>query len=102
MPEREKVVNALYEAVDSVNQMLAPEERLGKSPDAALTGESSSLDSMGFVNLIVAVEQKFEEDFGVALTLMSEKALAKEESPFATIRTLAEYILSILKEKNGA
>ena len=56
-----------------------------------LLGENSVLDSMGLVNVIVDIESIFLDD-GIEITLTSEKAMSRKNSPFRTIETLAEFI----------
>ena len=60
----DKVIQALFKAMDDVNQLLPKKEQLEKSEETVLSGESGKLDSLGLVNLIVAAERKIEEDFG--------------------------------------
>ena len=100
MIEKEKVIQAIFRAVDELNQQLPRRQRLRKSVDTFLFGDHGVLDSLGLVNLIVTTEQKIEEEFGIAITLSDEKALSqKDNSPFETIEKLADYISLFLEEK---
>jgi acyl carrier protein len=99
MPRDARVLEALLRAVDEVNQQLPGERRLERSEATPLTGESGSLDSLGLINLIVAAEQKIQETFVATITLTDERAMSREESPFRTIGTLADYITSLLAER---
>jgi len=99
MTKRERVIQAIFSAVDEVNEQLPKEEQLEKSIDTVLFGGSGKLDSLGLVTLIVATEQKIEEQFGVTITIADEKAMSQKDSPLKTIGTLADYI-SLLLEKN--
>lgn len=101
MMENGKIIQVIFSAIDEINQQLPKEQRLEKSIDAVLFGRSGKLDSLGLVNLIVATEQKIEEKFGVTMNLADERTMALENSPFETVRTLADHI-SLLKESvNG-
>ena len=62
-------------------------------------GDSSQLDSLALVSLIVAVEQNIEDEFGISITLADERAMSQENSPFRSVRSLADYVETILKEK---
>lgn len=98
----ERIVQAIYKAVDEVNEQLPKEYRIEKSMETALFGRTGSLDSLGLVSMIVAVEQKIEEEFGVAIVLADEKVLSQQTSPFQTIGTLVNHVSMLLKEKlNG-
>jgi D-alanine--poly(phosphoribitol) ligase subunit 2 len=98
MDMTEKVLSAIYRAVDDVNSQADAATQMDKSPQTVLFGQSSQLDSFGLVTLIVAVEQNIQEDFGKAVTIADEKAFSQKNSPFRTIGTLAEYISTLLKE----
>lgn len=64
-----------------------------------LLGENSVLDSMGLVNVIVDIEAIFFDD-GIEITLTSEKAMSRRNSPFRTIETLAEFIKEQINGNN--
>lgn len=65
-----RLLQLLYEVVDEINRGRAPELTLGKSPNTVLMGSSAKLDSLGFVNLMVAVEDKVQQTFGRRLNLV--------------------------------
>ena len=64
-----------------------------------LFGRDGVLDSMGLVNLVVALEEVIQERYGVAITLADERAMSRSKSPFRTISSLAEYIAKLLREE---
>ena len=98
--QNEKIIQAIFRAVDDLNQQLPEEKRPEKSADAVLFGKAGKLDSLGLVNLIIAIEEQIQEEFGVAITLADERAVSQKNSPFKTIRALADYI-GLLIEENG-
>ena len=69
--------------------------------DTTLFGKESVLDSMGLVNVIIDIESRFLDE-NIEISLTSEKAMSRRESPFRTISTLAEFIEEQIaaKEKN--
>jgi acyl carrier protein len=99
MTTDERVVKAIFSAIDEVNQQLPREQRLEKSTHTVLLDESGKLDSLGLVNLIVSTEQNIEEEFGIAISLVDEEALSQENGPFRNVSTLLCYIARILGEK---
>ena len=101
MSSYETVIKTIFDTVDEVNQLLPKDQRLEKSIDTVLSGNLGQLDSIGLVNIIVATEQKIEEEFNVIITLADERAMSRENSPFMTIRTLADYIYLLLKENSS-
>lgn len=92
---KEKVIKVIYSAIDELNQQLPKEQRLEKSPDTILLVGNGKLDSLAFINLIIAVEQKVEEEFKI-ITLTDEIAMLNKNSPFKSISSLAEYIMQLL------
>jgi len=64
-----------------------------------LFGPGSFLDSLTLVSLIVDVEQKLAEEYGINVALADERAMSLEKSPFRTIGTLADYIQLLLRER---
>ena len=64
-------------------------------------GESSSIDSIGLINIIVTVEQNIEDDFEKSITLADQKAMSQKQSPFKTVESLAKYIQILIEEKKN-
>ena len=98
MTRNQQVIDAINSAVDELNEVLDPEERLAKSADVALIGQDARIDSLGLVNLIVLVEEKIQQQFGVGITLVDERAMSQSKSPFRTLGTLAEFVEELLAE----
>jgi acyl carrier protein len=63
------------------------------SAKSALYGNDGVLDSMALVNLLADVEDAVSEQFGAAIALADEKAMSARNSPFLTIKTLAQAVL---------
>jgi D-alanine--poly(phosphoribitol) ligase subunit 2 len=98
MRESERITEAVFQAIDELNDILPPERQLQKSPDTVLYGSDGRLDSLELVNLIVAAEQNIEDEMGIPITLADERAMSQRNSPFRTVATLVDYIASLLKE----
>jgi acyl carrier protein len=99
MIDNDKVIEAVFAAIDEVNQFRSPEEQLEKSPETPLLGKNGKLDSLGIVNFIVATEMNLDQLFGVSINLADEQAMAQKDNPFRTIGTFTEYISAQLKAK---
>jgi acyl carrier protein len=102
MNESESILAAVYRAIDWVNEELPADRKLIKAPETQLLGAESVLDSMRLVTLIVTTEREIEETFGIALTLADERALSMEASPFQSVKSLADYVASLMRETNNA
>ena len=102
MDTPEKVLTAIYRAVDLINAELPPDRQLSKTPETRLLGSQSVLDSLHLVSLLINIEREVEDTLCVALTLANERALSMKESPFRTIESLASYIGVLISEaQNG-
>ena len=96
---KEKILQSIYNSVDSLNAQLPTEEHIAKSNDTTLFGSDSKIDSLGLINLIVTVEQNIEDEFDIPITLADERAMSQENSPFMNVGSLVEYIGILLNEK---
>jgi len=96
LSDSERVVQCIYSVLDEFNQELPLGLKLSKSSDAVLYGVNGQLDSINLVHLIVAVEEKIESEFGVAVTLADERAMSLRNSPFATVAALSAYVSVLL------
>ena len=97
MNDRIKLV--IMNSIEEINRQLENEHQLEKSTNTVLFGEGGKLDSLGLINLVVAVEQNIEDEFDVTITLADERAMSQEKSPFRTVGTLTDYIEILLGEK---
>lgn len=67
-----------------------------------LVGDHAAVTSMRLVSFIADLETTLASEHGLELTLVSEKALSRQKSPFRSIDALAEYILELIGESNQA
>lgn len=82
---REIVITALNEYLEI--QDISTEV----NDNSPLLGDMSLLDSMGLVNVIIDIESKFlDKDIEISLT--SEKAMSRRNSPFRTVLSLVNFI----------
>src|SRR5262245_10256442 len=92
------VLELVYSAIDELNQQLPPAKRVAKSESTALTGSSGALDSLGFLNLIVIVEDRVNAEHGTAIALASSMMESQQPPP----RTIAELAALVSKQLDGA
>jgi len=90
---RDRMVGAIYRAINAVNELLPIENQLLQSPDERLIGPEGKLDSLGYINLVIALEQEYENEFGFSLSLSDEGLRRETPDPFQTISTLADFLL---------
>ena len=95
------IIDLIFDTIDKFNNEYSDEIQLEKSSHTALLGQGSKLDSLGLINLIVAVEQNVEDKFDITITLADERAMSQGISPFRTVGSLADYIEMILVENKN-
>lgn len=84
--------DAVFGAIDELNELRSPAERIVKSLDTTLTGEGGPLDSLGFVNFIVAVEQRLDSVFTSSVSLLDDEMLDPTAGHFRTVGALLDYL----------
>ncbi len=82
MSDAEKLERAIYAAVDELNGQLPKGVHVEKTLDAPLYGKGGKLESIDVVGLIIEVEEKIKEEFGIAITIADERAVSEQNSPF--------------------
>jgi acyl carrier protein len=89
----------VYSAIDEVNAQSAGEALIAKTPDARLLGGERGLDSLTFVNLVVAIEEQIQNELGKSVVLVDEDSMALQEHPFRTVGTLADYVGKVIAKQ---
>lgn len=65
-----------------------------------LVGPHSLIDSLTLVSFIVDIEQKVNEKYDVSITIVDERAMSQQKSPFKTIETLTKYVGFLIEEQD--
>ena len=89
------ILNVIFDAIDEVNLGL-DDVKMEKNEDTVIFGTESVLDSMDLVHFISLIEEKIEEESGNYVSIADENAMSLEVSPFKTVKTLNEYIKTLL------
>lgn len=83
--------------LESLREVLADaEDQRSQAPlteSSPLIGAAGLLDSMGLVTVVVEVEQRLEEEYGISVILADERAMSEAKSPFRTVATLTDYVV---------
>ena len=102
MDKRKKIIEIIYNSIDEeINSLPSRKEPLEKSEDTVLFGSSDGLDSLDLVNLIIGVEEAVGDEFDSEIALADESAMSEENSPYRTVKTLADYIVTLLEANSG-
>jgi len=98
---RDEILELVYAAIDEVNAQAADKVMVEKSPDAALLGGEKGVDSLTFVNLVVAIEERVQKKLKKSVVLVDEDSMALQEQPFRTVGTLASYVEQVVDRRNA-
>jgi acetyltransferase-like isoleucine patch superfamily enzyme len=93
-----RVVALVLRAVAELNQMLPDSSRLREDTSCPLVQPHGPLDSLGVINLLVAVEDQVEAEFGQRPNLTEIGATSADSSPLSTVGSLAKFVAERLKE----
>lgn len=93
------ILSLIQRAIKDFNDQRPADEQLLDASDSILFGREGKLDSLGLVNLILAVEERLASELDVTITLADERAMSRKGSPFRTVQSLADYVAERLKEE---
>ena len=92
----ERIRGAVYDTIVAVHQMYAVDRPVEVNDQLILLGTNASLDSMGFVNFIVALEEELEREFGRALNLAELINLTTDDG--TSVATVGD-LIDVLSER---
>lgn len=88
----------VFAAIDDVNEVeMHPDGRIEKSASTSLLDGDDGIDSLAFVNLIVAIEGRILDATGHSIVLVDEDTLAADTQPFATVGDLIAHVENVLR-----
>jgi len=79
-------------AISDLNQLRPLTDAIPVSLTVVFRGEGAALDSLTLVNLLVAIEDEYRQEFAREISLAPELALPAEQSSFRSARTLADHL----------
>lgn len=97
----ERVLACVYAAIDEANEDRQDLPPVRKALETPIQGEGSELDSLSLITLLVGLEERLEQDFGVTVIVNDDRAFEREPSPFESVRTLVEYAEELLREAHS-
>ncbi|EDP75575.1 hypothetical protein [Hydrogenivirga sp. 128-5-R1-1] len=98
---RKQLITIIIESLKELNEDLEKKELKNPTSETKLYGAGGVLDSLALVTLITDLEEKVSEEFGKSITLADERAMSQRRSPFRDVKSLAEYIETLLKEDDN-
>jgi hypothetical protein len=86
----------VFKAIDDLNKSLPPGQQLPKDSSSDLLGEDGALDSMGFVDLAVCIQETVFDRYGWPIAVADESMLGGD-NPFRTVGTLVQHVAKLLE-----
>ena len=86
---RELTSGAIEAAITTALTRIAPAARID-GPDTRLLGDGAVIDSIGFVSLLVSLEEQLPGPLDLATAFVDQP---DGDSPFATVGSLTRHIL---------
>lgn len=87
----QNILDMVSACVREVGETFGHESLKHPVPETRLYGAQGPLDSIGLVNLILAVEEKILAETGISLTLANDSAMSETHSPFRSLRALVHF-----------
>ena len=95
------ITEMILEALRELRASLGKKWTAEISPAMQLYGHSSDLDSLGLVQLLIDVEERVSDRYGVPVSLTDEKAMSQTHSPFRSVNSLAQYLAGLIASQRG-
>lgn len=86
------IENSVFDTIREFNRQQPPNQQIGFEPESVLLGDGGVLDSLGVINLIVAIEQNLRTSMGAQVDLLSEAVGDSGAEKLASIGALAREI----------
>jgi acyl carrier protein len=99
---RDDILATIYAAIDELNSQSIGGAKIQKSAETPLLAKGAGLDSLAFVNLIVAVEGQLETTMGLSVVLVDEDSMSLQEHPFRTVGSLASYVEAVVARQRAS
>jgi acyl carrier protein len=95
--DEQVIQDVVLDAMRAANLARDPAAQLIVSPDAAIFGADSPLDSLGLVALLMDIEEGLQR-LGCDLNLSDERAVSQTRSPFRSVPSIVAYINTLIRE----
>ena len=101
--DQTQIERIVFQAIDRVNELLLEENAVAKDASTALLGQGAVLDSMGFINFVVALEELLASEAGIILNLVEELNATGDDAPKPeTIGQFTGFVFELAQKKAQA
>lgn len=101
LAERVVILKAIHRAIDHINSANPDRVPLEKAPGTELFGSAAALDSLGIMNLIVAVEENIKRDMNIEIVIVGDM-FDIDNHPLQTVQALADHVERVVAKKKQA
>jgi len=82
----------IEETIDEINASTPADRRIAKLAQTVIVGQGSTLDSLGVINFLTALEEKVVASTGRSVSLLNEKTLTDGDGSLRTIAMIERFI----------
>lgn len=93
----EEIITLIYQSIDEHNSVNSTEQQIKKDKTSKIIHESSNIDSLGALTLLVNIEEKISINLG-KVSLVREEYLISSEK-YESIESVYELVKELLKKK---
>lgn len=93
--DRQRVLVLVEAALSDVLREFAPTVQ-ATDESTPLIGTGGVLDSLGLITLVSDIEQRLLAEYDRDVIVADERAMSKQHSPFLTVETLVDYVMTLL------
>jgi acyl carrier protein len=98
---RDDILQLVYAAIDEVNAQAVNGVAIEKAMDTPLLGGDRSVDSLTFVNLVIALEEQIQNTLGKSVVLVDEASMSLQDQPFRSVGSMAAYAEKLVSQSGG-
>ena len=86
------ILEAIYSAIDEINNQLPTAQQLAKQKDTIILGEGGTLDSLATIQLLVAIEEHIAASVDGNVDLMDDNLLSLQDGSLQSLSSLTSFI----------
>lgn len=95
---KQEIEKIIIEVLQELNEE-SDNKNINPSSDTKLYGINGTLDSLGLVSFITDLEERISDKFNMNIVLADEKAMSQRTSPFRDVKSLTNYIITLIEEE---
>ncbi len=98
-PSHQDLLNVIFQAIEDVNPSLPMDRQITQTEGAILVGRDGPLDSLGLINLLVAVEHYANSRFGKTPSLFDDRIFSNSAVTLKDVQSLAKRLGDVIEEE---